>query len=399
MNIPFSLSLGNDYPEVMGLFRKEEKKKEIRYILSIDGGGIRGIIPGYILGAMDRILKESGNSRPLYSYFDMAIGTSTGALLAFALTADPEDTALKREEGKPFRVVQREKQGLIFRKTVIIDNGLLERGTDPSSLEDLYISHRNEIFPQRNGIKNLLYPIFQDKYDAETIEGFLDRMIGSRKLSETFIPTAAISFSLDQGGLYVLRSWDSHSLLMKEALRATTAAPMYFPPMHITEHDTGAEHMLADGGLGANNPALIGYAEARKLYPDADEFRILSLSTCKMQYRADLSGPQGGIAAWAKEYTKISDDAEIHTADTVLPSIPGVKYTRIWAPVLTERIKLDATAEPSISQLQKAAREAYALEEGKIREFVNDMTAEDVHDSVRIRVPRPLPEPSPAALP
>ena len=224
-------------------------------------------------------------------------------------------------------------------------------------------------------------------------------MIGDKELSDTFIPTAAVSYSLDMGGIYLLRSWNSHGLLMKQALRATTAAPMYFPSAHIKEKDTGAEHTLADGGLAANNPALWGYMEARKLYPDADEFRILSLSTCKMQYSSQLSGAQGGLAAWAKEYTKIADDAQLCTADSMLEAIPGVKYTRIWAPVLTERIKLDATAEPSIGQLQKAAREAYSIEEGKIRGFISDMLEEEIHSSVRIRERKRLPEPSQAMLP
>ena len=277
--------------------------------------------------------------------------------------------------------------------------GVLDRGTDPMTLEDLYISHRSEIFPQRNTVKSILYPLFQDKYGAEAIEGFLERMIGDKELSDTFIPTAAVSYSLDMGGVYLLRSWDSHGLLMKQALRATTAAPMYFPSAHIKEKDTGAEHTLADGGLAANNPALWGYMEARKLYPDADEFRILSLSTCKMQYSSQLSGAQGGLAAWAKEYTKIADDAQLCTVDSMLEAIPGVKYTRIWAPVLTERIKLDATAEPSIGQLQKAAREAYSIEEGKIRGFISDMLEEEIHSSVRIRERKRLPEPSQAMLP
>ena len=383
----------------MGLFRRDERKKEIRYILSIDGGGIRGIIPGYILGMMNQIIRESGTDRPLYSCFDLAIGTSTGALLAFALTADPENTALSREEGKPFPAMKAETRGIIRRRTVYTEMGVLDRGTDPMTLEDLYISHRSEIFPQRNTVKSILYPLFQDKYSAEAIEGFLERMIGDKELSDTFIPTAAVSYSLDMGGVYLLRSWDSHGLLMKQALRATTAAPMYFPSAHIKEKDTGAEHTLADGGLAANNPALWGYMEARKLYPDADEFRILSLSTCKMQYSSQLSGAQGGLAAWAKEYTKIADDAQLCTADSMLEAIPGVKYTRIWAPVLTERIKLDATAEPSIGQLQKAAREAYSIEEGKIRGFISDMLEEEIHSSVRIRERKRLPEPSQAMLP
>ena len=360
----------------MPIFRRQEKKKEVRYILSIDGGGMRGIIPGYILGTINHMVRNSGTERPLYSFFDLVIGTSTGALLAFALSADSEKTKLRKEEGRPYPVMESSRKGLFRKRTIYTERGVLERGSDPEQFESLYIDHRDEIFPRRSSFRNILYPILQDKYPASDIEGFLDDI-----------------------GIYLMRSWDSHGFLMKEALRATTAAPMYFPPSRLTERDTGSKLTLVDGGLCANNPALIGYTEARKLYPEADEFRILSLSTCKMQYSTSASWREGGLASWATEFTRIADDAQQDTADRALSSMPDVSYTRIWAPVLTEKIRLDDTAEPSVSQLRKAARETFSIEEEKIRKFAGTMLEEEIHSSVRIRELRQLQGPSPEALP
>jgi patatin-like phospholipase/acyl hydrolase len=56
--------------------------KKIR-ILSVDGGGIRGVIPGTILAQLEKILQKKSNSeRKLGDYFDMIAGTSTGGILS-----------------------------------------------------------------------------------------------------------------------------------------------------------------------------------------------------------------------------------------------------------------------------------------------------------------------------
>ena len=78
--------------------KKEEKKKETRYILSLDGGGMRGIVPAFILKKMNEELKNRGITRPLYSYFDLVAGTSTGGLIALGLTAPTNDLCLRKEE-------------------------------------------------------------------------------------------------------------------------------------------------------------------------------------------------------------------------------------------------------------------------------------------------------------
>ena len=66
-----------------------------------------------------------------------------------------------------------------------------------------------------------------------------------------------------------------HGFLLREAARATSAAPTYFSPAVFIDRKTDETLTLLDGGLVANNPILAAYIEGRKLYPEADEFRIL----------------------------------------------------------------------------------------------------------------------------
>jgi patatin-like phospholipase/acyl hydrolase len=66
----------------------------MKKILAIDGGGIRGIIPGQVLIALEReVRRQSGNSEArLADYFDFFAGTSTGGILTcLYLCPDPDD--------------------------------------------------------------------------------------------------------------------------------------------------------------------------------------------------------------------------------------------------------------------------------------------------------------------
>ena len=64
----------------------KEKRPQERYILCIDGGGMRGVIPCHLLAKLDAMLKGQGDQRPLAAHFDLIAGTSTGGLIALALT-------------------------------------------------------------------------------------------------------------------------------------------------------------------------------------------------------------------------------------------------------------------------------------------------------------------------
>ena len=352
----------------MGLFDLLMRKQRIRYILTIDGGGMRGIIPSYILGALSDILVRLGDRRPLYSHFDLIAGTSTGALLSLGLSMPGEGSSFSTEKLAPYET----------RKGYILP------GLDPRGFVEIYRSHGPEIFPRNPGMKSILYPILTDKYDVRPYERLLRSCFSDTRLSEARVPTLAVAYSTGDGAIYTMKSWDSHGILMREAARASSAAPMYFPPAEITERDGNAKHILIDGGVVANNPALIAYKEARKLYPDASEFRILSLSTCAPRYVFNPSEGPGGITGWANPIIKVYSGAQMDLVDEIMPGIKGVEYARIWAPVLEKRIKLDATTDESVQALLEAAERTYDATERTLRSFAYDLAEEKVHDSVRL---------------
>ena len=150
-------------------FTGRREGKDIRYILSIDGGGMRGIIPAYILSKIDALVKERGDKRPLYAHFDLVAGTSTGALLALGLTAPAGKSALKRDSLEPFKVFETYRKGLLRKEERF--KGYILPSTAPDSLSDFYLRHGSRIFPRTT--LNALSQLFQVKYDEKPLEAFL----------------------------------------------------------------------------------------------------------------------------------------------------------------------------------------------------------------------------------
>ena len=321
-------------------FTSRREGKDIRYILSIDGGGMRGIIPAYILSKIDALVKERGDKRPLYAHFDLVAGTSTGALLALGLTAPAGKSALRRDSLEPFKVFETHRKWLLKKEERF--KGYILPSTAPDSLSDFYLRHGSRIFPRT------------------TLN------------------------ALSQPRPYVFRSYDSHGYLSREAARASTAAPLYFPPAIISDRQTGEKLILSDGGLVANNPAMIAYIEAKRLYPDADEFRILSLSTCKRAFSFDPSRISGGAASWASNITRVYSNAQENLVNEEIASMKDVRYLRIYSDVLERRIALDDTSKESLDLLQRGAEKAYENQRAEIEGFAQVLAESSTRDSVRL---------------
>lgn len=369
---------------------KKEEKKEIRYILSIDGGGIRGFIPAHILKQMSLLMKEAGDERPLYSHFDLIAGTSTGSLLALGLSMPSEQLGgVKLEEGAPYSVTYSFKPGL-FKKEVTLERGRIYRSVDPEYLEDLYREKRGEIFKPKTGLKALFGNVFDDKYDTSAYEAFLSRTYNDAELSELMVPTIAICFNTTTCKPYVFRSYASDGFLVKEAARASSAAPLYFSPAKFINRRTNEEMSLIDGGVGANNPALIAYTEAMKLYPNASEFRILSLSTCSPPFSYDAASQSGGVLGWARQIFRLYSESELAITDLTMENIPSVSYTRVWTDKLSYKVKLDDITNEGFDELAKGAEAAYVDNKEQIEEFVRELVAEPVHDSVKLNTDQKL---------
>ena len=369
--------------------KKEEKKKEVRYILAIDGGGMRGIVPAFILKKMNEELKERGILRPLYSYFDLVSGTSTGALIALGLTSPVDNLGLKKEEGEDWEVSEIIEKGRFRKTTEIVKKGEIERLGDPEELLSLYTENGKKIFipDDAKGIWRLVGKVTKmlgDKYDTVPLEMFLDGIYGDTLLSEAKVPTMAVSTDTNGCKSFIFRSWDSHGFLVREAARATSAAPTYFAPAVFIDRETNEKLTLIDGGMIANNPILATYIEARKLYPNADEFRILSISTASSlcvlhpeEYTTNLE--------WLSHLASAYSSANMNISLEGVESIKGVRVDRIWEPVLEKKIKLDDTSKEAVDALMEAAEKIWDMDKEKIYSFLDEVTTAPIPDRLVLK--------------
>jgi patatin-like phospholipase/acyl hydrolase len=213
------------------------------FVLAIDGGGIRGLIPAVVLQHLETLVAVEAEAsqlpRPsLARCFDLVAGASTGAILALGIVAPPAEG-----DAKPLTA-----------------GGLVE----------LYSERSSDMFVKRH--LHWLRLLFAPRYDHAPIERILGEILGPRRLSSTTTAFMTHAYDLTRG---TVRYFKNHALepacstrdyLMKDVARAATAAPTYFRPAVIRDLAGGEEEHFIDGGIFANNPAMIAYMEARKLF-------------------------------------------------------------------------------------------------------------------------------------
>ncbi len=248
--------------------------KKIR-ILSVDGGGIRGILPGTILAQLEKILQRlSKSERKLGDYFDMIAGTSTGGILACIYLMPGDDGKAKYSA---------------------------------QDAVDLYIKNGHAIFDRTTAQKfSSVAGILHQKYSQDALYKLLTTYFGDVTLDKLIKPSLITSYNIsDRNAVFFTsadaRTDDIYNFYVRDVARATSAAPTYFSPAHI-ESMNKQIFSLVDGGMFANNPALCAYAEARKLNfsklfndpqrkdkPTAADMLIVSMGTgsVKKRYRYD----------------------------------------------------------------------------------------------------------------
>ena len=274
-------------------------------VLCIDGGGIRGIIPAMLLAEI-----EKRTQKPISELFNLIVGTSTGGILALALTKP-------NGQGKP----QYTAKDLI---------GLYE--TDGEQIFSRSVWHRIQSGANFVG----------KKYPADGIEKVLDHYFEDARLKDALTEVFIPSYDIERRAPFFFQSRNaklnrSHDFKMKQVARATTTAPTYFEPFKI-EIDVSDYVALIDGGVFANNPTLCGFAEVKSTHPEADDFLVVSLGTGEMTRRFLYDEVKGwGLAQWAQPILNVVFDGVSDVVDyqmkTLLPPAPdGTKrYYRFQA--------------------------------------------------------------------
>lgn len=282
-------------------------KTKVR-ILSLDGGGIRGILPGTVLTYLEeRIRQKTGNQNAkIGEYFDFLAGTSTGGILSLVCACPgPEGEYLFSAE----------------------------------EALNIYLDQGDEIFDVslRKKIESLR-GICDEKYDASELEEALDEYFGDRKLSEALKPCLITSYDIRNRKAHFFSSLDAKSEIydyyLKDVARATSAAPTYFEPVRV-KSVYGTPHALVDGGVFANNPALCAYAEARTIKfsealnnehkpdkPGAKDMLIVSIGTGSVKQPYHFKEFQdAGVLQWINPLIDIMMSGNSETVDYQLKQL------------------------------------------------------------------------------
>lgn len=323
------------------------------FILSIDGGGIRGIIPAVVLSHIE---KRTG--RPICDLFDLIAGTSTGGILALGLTRPVPG------RGRPM--------------------------FSAADMLRLYFQEGHRIF--HRSAKWWLRScggLVQEKYPSEGIEGVLEQYFHESLLTDSLTHLLIPAYDIE---LRRSRFFDNRDrVLMREVARATSAAPTYFEPAQV---DLGYDYAACiDGGVFANNPALCAYVEAQKLWPGA-EVHLLSLGTGCLQRRIPLQQAVSyGAAQWTRHILSILMDGPSQAADHQCHVLLGDRYLRLQASLQSKQEDMDNVSEDSMRELKCVAENLVAAEESEIEQFISKLKGTNMPDDPTKKDDPPVPPP------
>ncbi len=295
---------------------------------------MRGVIPVTYLQKLEDELTAQGGENSLDSYFDLIAGTSTGGLIALALTC-PSSFGYKVCKNAP--------------------------QIDLADVLEQYRTMGSTIFP--SSTFTYFRKIASTKYPETGIESLLKEWFADSLMGQATVPTLIMSYDLFKGTPVEIRSYEERSFLVREAGRATSAAPTYFPPL-IKD-----EEILVDGAVAANNPALYAYVEAKKLYPNCKKFNILSLSTGGKNHTMTVDETKG-LLSWVEQVNPMYSAAQKHTVDIVLRSLPDVNYIRIDDP-LELAIKMDDASPSAIKSMEEFANIVTQRHEKEFKDFAS----------------------------
>ncbi|KAI4316729.1 hypothetical protein L6164_024680 [Bauhinia variegata] len=310
-------------------------------ILSIDGGGIRGIIPATILAFLESQLQElDGEDARLADYFDVIAGTSTGGLVTAMLTAP-------NEKKRPLFVAK--------------------------DIKPFYLEHCPKIFPQKRGLAGtVVAKLFQSlggpKYDGNYLHRIMKEKLGESRLHETLTNVVIPTFDIKKlqptiFSSYQIKKSPYLDARLSDICISTSAAPTYFPTYYFTSKDPEGnvhEFNLTDGGVAANNPTLVAVNQITKqiieensdFFPikpmDFGRFLVISIGTGtpknEQKFNANIAA-KWGILDWLTHggstplidvFTQSSADmVDFHLATVTQALHSQDKYLRIQDDTLT----------------------------------------------------------------
>ncbi len=340
-----SPAVDRDRDEVhrMNPWHRDHQEEPIN-VLSIDGGGVRGIIPAVFLRKLEERME-----RPICEIFDLVAGTSTGAILSLGLTTTLSDNSIRSAE----------------------------------DMIQLYKTLSKWIFPPSDmpkGLRNIVDLLSKSKYNPAPFEQALLDHFHDKRLSDIVIPSVITSMDISTNKLTLFRNyragWEpKENHLIRDVAQASGSPPTYFPMKTIKPLSAADPALkLVDGGMSANNPSNIALAEARRLFGSTRRINLISLGT---GHNAELPKPEEKVALFmARPIIDMLFSGNSDATHKVLHALSEgderspLKYYRINVPLGEDLMSLDDSTH--INDLHIKANE----------HFQNDFQFEFIIDSL-----------------
>ena len=280
-----------------------QTNNKTKYLLSLDGGGVRAIASVIFLKKLEEELSLS-----LFKKFDFFIGTSAGAVVAMGL-------AIKRMSADDLIDLLSEEN---FRKIM-----------------------RNSRWDDILGLMQTT-----PKYDAVGKAEILKKYFGDSLLGDAFKPVMVTSYDIEARKPVLLSSFLTPQISAVDAGNASSAAPIYFPSAKV------GDQYLIDGGIVVNHPVLHGYAEIRKFYPN-NPIKVLSIGTGlnKRPLKGE-SSQKWGLIGWMM-HDLFGLMLESSLDHELAEDLIGKDYLRVNSPIGNVSRRLDNKSKTNLTRIRK----------------------------------------------
>lgn len=313
--------------------------RKVWRILSIDGGGTRGTIPAVILASI-----EDRTKKPICELFDLIAGTSTGGILALGLTCPDA-------QGKP--------------------------QFSAAHMCEVYAENIPIIFENpRSWWANLLGP----KFTSFAFQKSLEKHFGDCRLKGALTDVVIPCYDIENRLPYIFRSRlakisPEHDFKMRDVALAASASPTLFHPVSFPNTVDGRKLSLVDGGVFANNPALIGLSEMKSRYAREDDaYFVLSLGTGKLSgHLSDELISLWGFIQWSRPMLELvmesNSEAAHEQIQHLLPQLEPRHYYRLQVAMpISASPAIDDASYGNMKTLTQAAN-AFCSDGSSGREF------------------------------
>lgn len=299
------------------------KNKKTIWVLSIDGGGIRGLFSSILITKIEKLLGISSNK-----FYDLIVGVSVGGIIALSIG-------------------QEEK----YKKNLV---SLFNKNNVKQIFDK---SYWDRILPVQT----------QPKYDGVGKKKVIDNHTFIKKFGDVSTNISVLAYDIKKEDPRVFRSWEENDKDLDPAqiADATSAAPTYFPCTQVNSN------WYCDGGIFANNPCLIALQDAQKIWGKDADIRIISIGTGHDK-RSGLDGNEvknWGAPRWI--YNGLIDilmDAPIDTMCNYCKfALPKGNFIRINGVI--PKVELDDTSDKYRKILEDCANRVFENKKDEILNF------------------------------